>query len=41
MLILVYGVPKSASTFATELARALVQALGHDQIALRNACISG
>lgn len=41
MLILVYGVPKSASTFATELARAMVQALGHDQIALRNAYISG
>lgn len=41
MLILVYGVPKSASTFATAIARAMVQAAGHDQIALRDKYIPG
>lgn len=40
MLILVYGVPKSASTFATELARAMVQAIGNDQIAMRETYIN-
>lgn len=41
MLILVYGVPKSASTFATAIARAMVQAAGHDQAALRDKHIPG
>lgn len=41
MLILVYGVPKSASTFATALARTMAQAAGHDQDALRDAHIIG
>ncbi|MEZ5558739.1 MAG: sulfotransferase domain-containing protein [Pseudomonadales bacterium] len=35
MLILVYGLPKSASTFAAELCRDLARAAGHDQEALR------
>lgn len=41
MLILVYGVPKSASTFATAIARAMVQSAGHDQAALRDKHIPG
>ncbi|MGR9093061.1 MAG: hypothetical protein ACU85U_21020 [Gammaproteobacteria bacterium] len=41
MLILVYGVPKSASTFATALARTMAQAAGHDQGTLRNDYIAG
>ncbi len=35
MLVLVYGLPKSASSYATELARGLAEAAGHDQVQLR------
>lgn len=35
MLVIVYGIPKSGSTFATEMARELLNAAGHDQKYLR------
>jgi hypothetical protein len=35
MLVLIYGIPKSASTFAAELARSLAQAEGEQQAILR------